>query len=261
MRLALGIEYDGSGFSGWQRLTAAGSLVPDGSLQTALEIALSRVAGAPIDTVCAGRTDAGVHGQCQVVHFDTEALRDSRGWVLGATTNLPPTMAVRWCVPVADDFSARFSARARSYRYRILNRVVRPGLQHQYLSWERMPLDAAAMHSAAQALLGEQDFSAFRSAQCQARHARRNVHAIQVQRSGDEVVVDVQANAFLHHMVRNFVGSLLLVGRGERAPEWIAQLLAGRNRRVAGPTAASAGLLFLGPKYPATCGLPAEVTL
>uniref|UniRef100_UPI0025988B0F tRNA pseudouridine synthase A n=1 Tax=uncultured Thermomonas sp. TaxID=318121 RepID=UPI0025988B0F len=200
-------------------------------------------------------------GQCQVVHFDTEALRDNRGWVLGGTANLPPTMAVRWCAPVAGDFSARFSARARSYRYRILNRAVRPGLQRQYLSWERMPLDAVAMHAAAQALLGEQDFSAFRSAQCQATHARRNVHAIQVQRCGDEVLVDVQANAFLHHMVRNFVGSLLVVGRGERAPGWIAQLLAGRDRTVAGPTAPSAGLLFLGPKYPAECGLPGEVTL
>lgn len=261
MRLALGIEYDGSGFSGWQRLTAAGNLTPDGSLQMALEIALSRVADAHINTVCAGRTDAGVHGQCQVVHFDTDAVRDVRGWVLGTTTNLPPTMAVRWCVPVADAFSARFSACARSYRYRILNRAIRPGLQRQYLSWERLPLDASAMHAAAQALLGEQDFSAFRSAQCQATHARRNLHAIQVQRCGDEVVVNVQANAFLHHMVRNIVGSLLLVGRGERPSQWVAEVLAGRNRTLAGPTAPSAGLLFLGPKYPAVCGLPAEVTL
>lgn len=260
MRLALGVEYDGSGFSGWQRLSAAGSQAADGSLQTALETALSKVADARIDTVCAGRTDAGVHGQCQVVHFDTEARRDARGWILGATANLPPTMAVRWCVPVADDFNARFSARARRYRYRILNRVARPGLERQYLGWERMPLDADAMHAAAQALPGEQDFSAFRSVQCQATHARRNLQAISVRRDGEEVIVEVQANAFLHHMVRNIVGSLLVVGRGERPPGWIAGLLAGRDRTVAGPTAPAQGLLFIGPRYPRQWGLPPEVT-
>jgi tRNA pseudouridine38-40 synthase len=260
MRLALGVEYDGSGFCGWQRLSAAGSQAADGSLQAALEIALSKVADARIDTICAGRTDAGVHGQCQVVHFDTDAFRDPRAWVLGTTANLPPTMAARWCVPVADDFSARFSARARRYRYRILNRSTRPGLQWQYLSWERMPLDAEAMHAAAQSLRGEREFSAFRSSQCQATHARRNLHDIVVTRLGDEVVVEVQANAFLHHMVRNFVGSLLLVGRGERPVAWIAEVLEGRDRTVAGPTAPSAGLLFLGPRYPRQCGLPPEVS-
>ncbi len=259
MRLALGVEYDGGGFSGWQRLSQAGALEADGSLQTALEIALSKVAAAPIDTVCSGRTDAGVHARCQVVHFDTDAVRDARGWVLGVTANLPPTLAARWCVPVADDFNARFSARARRYRYRILNRSARPGLERQYLGWERMPLDAGAMHAAAQALRGERDFSAFRSAQCQATHARRNLQDISVTRSDDEVVVEVQANAFLHHMVRNIVGSLLVVGRGERPREWIAELLEGRDRTVAGPTAPSAGLLFLGPKYPRHWNLPEEV--
>ena len=258
MRLALGVEYDGGGFSGWQRLSLAGTLEADGSLQTALEIALSKVAAAPIDTVCSGRTDAGVHARCQVVHFDTEASRDARGWILGTTANLPPSLAVRWCVPVADDFNARFSARARRYRYRILNRGARPALERQYLGWERLPLDAEAMHEAAQALRGERDFSAFRSAQCQATHARRNVQDISVARIGDEVVVEVQANAFLHHMVRNIVGSLLVVGRGERPRDWIAGLLAGRDRTVAGPTAPSAGLLFLGPKYPKHWRLPAE---
>ncbi|WP_395624803.1 tRNA pseudouridine(38-40) synthase TruA [Thermomonas sp.] len=261
MRLALGVEYDGSGFSGWQRLSAAGSREPDGSLQTALEAALSRVADARIDTICAGRTDAGVHGQCQVVHFDSDVVRDARGWVLGTTANLPPTMAVRWCVPVAGDFSARFSARARRYRYRILNRSTRPGLQRQYLGWERMPLDAQAMHAAAQALVGERDFSAFRSVQCQATHARRDLQEISVHRRGAEVVVEVQANAFLHHMVRNIVGSLLVVGRGERPSAWIAELLERRDRTVAGPTAPAAGLLFLGPRYPRGCGLPDEVSL
>ena len=261
MRLALGVEYDGSGFSGWQRLSAAGLQELDGSLQTALEIALSKVADTRIDTICAGRTDAGVHGQCQVVHFDTDAVRDARGWVLGTTANLPPTMAVRWCVPVANEFNARFSARARRYRYRILNRSIRPGLQRQYLGWERMPLDADAMHEAAQVLRGERDFSAFRSVQCQATHARRNLHEVSVRRDDDEVVVEVQANAFLHHMVRNIVGSLLEVGAGAQPEAWIAELLAGRDRTCAGATAPAAGLVFEGPLYPAVHGLPGAVTL
>ena len=260
MRYALGVEYDGGGFRGWQRLSEAGALVADGSLQTALEIALSKVADAPVATTCAGRTDAGVHGHCQVVHFDSEACRDARAWVLGTTANLPPTMAVRWCVPVAAGFNARFDARARRYRYRILNRATRPGLARQYLGWERVPLDAAAMHEAAQALTGERDFSAFRSVQCQATHARRNLHAVSVTRHGDEVVVAVQANAFLHHMVRNLVGSLLMVGRGERPVGWMGELLAGGDRTVAGPTAPAAGLLFVGPLYPPQCGLPPEVS-
>ncbi len=260
MRLALGVEYDGSDFSGWQRLSPAGQLAPDGSLQTALEHALSKVADARIDTTCAGRTDAGVHGQCQVVHFDTDALRDPRSWVLGTTSNLPRAMAVRWCVPVDPAFSARFFARARRYRYRLSNRGTRPGLERQYLGWERMPLDAGAMHEAAQSLLGEHDFSAFRSVQCQAAHARRNLHQLVVRRHGEIVEVEVQANAFLHHMVRNMVGSLLLVGRGERPVAWIAEVLAGRDRALAGPTAPAAGLLFVGPRYPPEWALPPEVT-
>lgn len=260
MRLALGVEYDGSGFSGWQRLSVAGSHVPDGSLQTALEIALSKVANTRVDTICAGRTDAGVHGQCQVVHFDTDVAREPRSWVLGTTSNLPPAIAVRWCVPVASDFSARFSARARRYRYRIFNRNTRPGLMRQYLGWERMPLDAQAMHEAAQSLLGLRDFSSFRSSHCQARHANRDMQRIQVHREQDEVIVEVQANAFLHHMVRNIVGSLACVGRGEKPREWIAQLLAGRDRGVAGATAPAAGLVFVSPVYPPEWGLPHEVS-
>ena len=212
MRYALGVEYDGGGFQGWQGLGPSGPV----TVQATLERALSSVADQAITVTCAGRTDAGVHARCQVVHFDTDAVRDPRGWVLGTTSNLPASMAVRWCIPVADDFSARFAARARRYRYRILNRGTRPGLEHQYLSWERMPLDADAMHAAAQVLRGEHEFSAFRSVQCQAKHARRDLHDIVVTRRDDEVLVEVQANAFLHHMVRNIVGSLLVVGRGER---------------------------------------------
>lgn len=267
-RYALGVEYDGSGFSGWQRLnkpgdTPAGARPPrsEPTVQAALEDALSFVAGRPIEVVCAGRTDAGVHAAAQVVHFDGPPGRELRGWVLGTTSRLPPAVCVRWCVPVADDFHARFSARARRYRYRILNRAVRPALERQYLSWERRPLDADAMHRAAQALLGENDFSAFRTVQCQAPHPRRDLQEISVRREGDVVAIEVQANAFLHHMVRNIVGSLLPVGRGEQDEGWLGELLAGRDRTVAGPTAPSAGLVFLGPRYPAQWQLPAEVTV
>ncbi|HVI59187.1 MAG TPA: tRNA pseudouridine(38-40) synthase TruA [Luteimonas sp.] len=260
MRYALGVEYDGTGLFGWQRLGQPGTeAVP--TVQHLLEEALSTVADAPVSTVCAGRTDAGVHARCQVVHFDSQARREPRGWMLGATSRLPEAVCVRWCVPVADDFSARFSARARRYRYSILNRPVRPALGRQTLSWVRQPLDAAAMHRAAQVLLGEQDFSAFRTVHCQAPHARRELQYVRVARDGELVHVDVQANAFLHHMVRNIVGSLLLVGQGERPEAWIAELLAGRDRTVAGPTAPPGGLVFVGPLYPRECGLPEEVTL
>lgn len=263
MRYAIGVEYDGTGFSGWQRLSRPGTPGPP-TVQGALEQALSQVANAPVQTTCAGRTDAGVHGRCQVVHFDSGASRDPRAWVLGTSSGLPPAVAVRWCVPVADGFNARFDARARRYRYRILNRTVRPALERQYLSWHPIrgaPLDAGAMHRAGQHLLGERDFSSFRSVHCQATHARREMQSISVRRTGDEVVVDLQANAFLHHMVRNIVGSLLEVGTGQRNEEWMAELMEARDRNRAGVTAPAAGLLFVGPLYPAECGLPAEVTL
>lgn len=267
MRYALGVEYDGSEFSGWQRLNARGddgSIRPrrrEPTLQAAVEDALSFVAGHAVDVTCAGRTDAGVHAACQVIHFDSDAAREPRGWVLGATTRLPAAICALWCMPVDGDFNARFSARARRYRYRILNRPVRPALHRQYLSWERRPLDAPAMHRAAQSLLGQHDFSAFRTVHCQAPHARRDLQRIEVVRTGDVLEIDVQANAFLHHMVRNIVGSLLLVGRGERSEDWIQALLAGRDRTLAGPTAPPDGLVFVGPLYPPVCRLPPEVTL
>lgn len=266
-RYAMGVEYDGGDFSGWQRLSRHGEPDPEGhpTLQATIEEALSYVAGAPIETVCAGRTDAGVHAAGQVIHFDSPVTRDPRGWVLGTTSRLPPAVCALWCVPVTGDFHARFSARARRYRYSILNRAVRPALQRQWLAWERRPLDADAMDRAAQALIGENDFSAFRTVHCQAPHARRDLQSIRVQRDGDIVSVEVQANAFLHHMVRNIVGSLLVVGRGEQPEGWIAQLLAGRDRTVAGPTAPAGGLVFLGPRYPADIasrlGLPAHASL
>ncbi|TBR38884.1 MULTISPECIES: tRNA pseudouridine(38-40) synthase TruA [Dyella] len=254
MRIALGIEYDGTDFLGWQRLTHGDTV------QGTLEKALSFVANYPVDVTCAGRTDAGVHGRCQVVHFDTEVQRDMRGWVLGTCSNLPTSVAVLWAQPVPDGFHARFSARSRRYRYRILNRPVRAALDARYVTWERHPLDAARMHDAAQVLIGEHDFTAFRAISCQARHARREVLAVSVRREEEQVIVEIEANAFLHHMVRNIVGSLLMVGRGEQSVAWIAALLAGRNREVAGPTAPASGLTFLGPRYEAHWGLIPEVS-
>lgn len=259
-RYALGVEYDGSDFLGWQRLSKSGEK-GDGSVQSLLEEALSYVAAGPVQTVCAGRTDAGVHAACQVVHFDSASPREPRGWMLGATSRLPDAVCVRWCMPVAGDFHARFSARARRYRYRLLNRSVRPALERRYLAWERQPLDAAAMHRAAQVLLGEHDFSAFRTVHCQAPHARRDLQCIAVSRTGEELVVEVQANAFLHHMVRNIVGTLLEVGRGDRPEAWVGDVLRERDRTLAGATAAPQGLVFMGPRYPKEWGLPTEVCL
>lgn len=253
MRIALGIEYDGTDFSGWQRLKSAASV------QAAVERALSQVAAHPVEISCAGRTDAGVHGRCQVAHFDTEAQRDMRGWVLGSCANLPPSVAVLWAQPVAAEFHARYAARSRRYRYHILNRPVRAALDARYVTWERLSLDAERMHAAAQALLGEHDFSAFRALSCQAAHPRRSVLAVSVRREGEQVLVDIEANAFLHHMVRNIVGSLLPIGRGEQPVAWLAELLAGRDRQLAGPTAPATGLTFVGPRYPAHWGLPPEV--
>jgi tRNA pseudouridine38-40 synthase len=247
MRYAAGIEYDGSAFLGWQRLSHGASV------QGAVESALSYVADEALEVICAGRTDAGVHARCQVVHFDS-------AWLMGANSRLPSAVCLRWVQPVADDFHARYAATARRYCYTILNRPVRPAIGRACLTWERQPLDVARMHAAAQALLGEHDFSAFRTAACQARSPNRRVDAVRVRRADEQVVVDIQANAFLHHMVRNIVGSLLPVGRGERPVEWLAALLAGRDRAVAGSTAPPSGLLFVGPLYPSRFGLPAEVT-
>jgi tRNA pseudouridine38-40 synthase len=255
MRLALGIEYDGTDFLGWQRLSHGRSV------QSAVESALSFVAAHPVEVTCAGRTDAGVHARCQVVHFDSAAERSERAWTLGANSRLPAGVAVLWALRVADDFHARYGARARRYRYCILNRAIRPALDARYVTWERAPLDIDAMRAAAAALIGEHDFSSFRSVACQARSASRYVREIAISQHADEVAIEIEANAFLHHMVRNIVGSLLPIGRGEQPREWLAQLLEGRDRSKAGPTAPSSGLTFLGPRYPAAWKLPPEVTL
>ena len=251
MRIALAVEYDGTEFMGWQRQ-------PHGpSVQAGLESALGFVANAAVDVTCAGRTDAGVHARGQVVHFDTEVARTPRAWVLGANARLPRTVCVLWARVVADDFHARFSAIARRYTYTILNRPVRAALEARHVAWERVPLDAAAMHEAAQALLGENDFTSFRTVACQSRTPMRRVDEIAVVREGEHVTLRFCANAFLHHMVRNITGSLVAVGRGEQPVGWIADLLAARDRSLAAPTAPAAGLVFDGPLYPAAFGLPA----
>ena len=251
MRLAVGIEYVGTHFAGWQRQDGAATV------QVAVEEALSRVAAHPVVVTCAGRTDAGVHALGQVAHFDTSAARPARGWVLGANDELPPEVSLGWLAPVPADFHARYSALARSYRYVIVNRASRAPLLHERACWRRGTLDAERMHAAAQALCGQHDFSAFRAAECQSRVALRRVDRVAVSRHGAFVFIDVTANAFLHHMVRNIAGSLMLIGAGARPAGWLAEVLAARDRRAAGPTAPAGGLYLARVDYPASFGLPA----
>lgn len=255
MKIALGIEYDGSDYQGWQ------SQLHGPSVQATLQKALSFVANESIETICAGRTDAGVHAQCQVVHFTTSAIRESRSWVLGVNSHLPPTVSVRWALPVHEDFHARFSARARRYQYRIINRPTRPALARRFNAWERLPLDSVQMQLASQCLIGEHDFSSFRTVACQALSPVRTIHRIEFTRTGEIISMEIQANAFLHHMVRNIVGTLILIGRGEQPPEWLPEVVAARDRAKAGKTAEACGLVFSGPLYPKEYALPAEVTL
>ncbi len=250
MRYALGIEYDGSGFSGWQRQDHAPSV------QDSVEQAVSTVANHPVTVTAAGRTDTGVHARCQVAHFDSDSERSDRQWTLGINSNLPDGVRVLWVQQVDGSFHARFGAYSRSYRYRIMNRWVRPAIGVEYYAWCREPLDEELMHRAAQLLLGKHDFSAFRSAGCSAQHAFREVTSISVTRAGEVVDVDISANAFLYHMVRNIVGSLMAVGRGEQSIEWFAEIFAGKDRKLAGVTAESQGLYFMNVRYDPKYGLP-----
>jgi len=250
MRIALGIEYDGSRFCGWQTQPQACAV------QDAVEHALAGVAGAPVATICAGRTDAGVHALAQVVHFDTGAARPESAWVRGVNTLLPPACAVHWARPVADDFHARYSATARHYRYVLLNHPVRPAADQARVGWFHLPLDLEAMHQAARLLVGEHDFSAFRSAECQAKSPVRVLTRLDIARRGDYVVFDLSANAFLHHMVRNIVGCLVYVGKGRYPPAWLGEVLAGRDRGRAAPTFEAAGLYLSRVDYDARWGLP-----
>ncbi len=250
-RIALWIEYDGTHFSGWQ--LQRGSEVS--SVQGALEAALGFVANHPVRLHCAGRTDAGVHATAQLVHFDASNPRPLQSWLRGANANLPSSVAVRGGDIVGEDFHARFSATARRYRYLIYNEPVSPAIGNDYLAWVRQPLDHEHMHAAAQQLLGEQDFSSFRAAACQSSTPMRHVDFLRVYRHGRLVVIDIQANAFLHHMVRNIAGALISMGKDHRPLEWLSQLLALKDRTRAPDTAPAGGLYLVGVEYPERFGL------
>jgi tRNA pseudouridine38-40 synthase len=251
-RIACRIEYDGSQYHGWQSQSRVGAI----AVQDRLQQALGEVASAPVRVHCAGRTDAGVHAFSQIVHFDTPVIRSSKAWVIGGNTKLPRDIRVHWALPIDGEFHARFSARARRYRYVIANTPIRPALLHTQVTWHRRKLDALAMHTAAQALLGERDFSGFRAASCQSSTPMRNVQFIAVTRRGDLVVLEILANAFLHHMVRNIAGALLAVGDGRKQIGWVAELLAGKDRSMGAETAPAGGLYLVDVEYPTHFGLP-----
>lgn len=252
MRIALGLEYDGSGFCGWQSQ-------PGGcGVQDVLEQALAAIAGEPVSAVTAGRTDTGVHAIGQVVHFDTEVERPDNAWVRGVNAHLPKSVAVTWARRVDEPFHARFSALERRYVYILLNRPSRPGLLQGKVGWHHAPLDLDAMREGARHLIGEHDFSAFRAAECQAKTPVKILRELEIVRSGEFLVFHLRANAFLHHMVRNLVGSLVYVGKGKHPPAWIKELLEHRDRRLAAPTFAPDGLYLAGVGYEAKWELPEE---
>lgn len=251
-RYAIGIEYDGTDFLGWQ------AQHQEPTVQSVLECALAFVANERVDAVCAGRTDTGVHARGQVAHFDCVAERREFSWVMGVNSRLPASVALRWARPVHADFHARYAARSRTYRYRILRRPTRPALEARYATWIREPLDVDALRAAIPALIGEQDFTSFRTVACQSRSPVRDLRRIEVREDGEILDLEFEANAFLHHMIRNLVGSLLVVAKGAQPPAWVGEVLAARDRSVAGPTAPAQGLTFLAARYPAQWGLPAE---
>ncbi|WP_435627075.1 tRNA pseudouridine(38-40) synthase TruA [Candidatus Ferrigenium straubiae] len=250
MRVALGVEYDGRPYCGWQ------SQAEESTVQDTLQRALSQIAGEPISIIAAGRTDTGVHALEQVVHFDTQVERPLPAWVRGTNAVLPESVAVRWAHPVPDEFHARFSAHGRSYRYLLINRPVRSALHAGKAGWFHLPLDIAAMQAAAEYLLGEHDFSAFRSSECQAKSPVKHLRQMDIYRQGEMLVFDLSAGAFLHHMVRNIVGCLIYVGKGKHPPDWMKEILEGRSRTMAAPTFAPDGLYLRRIQYEAKWGLP-----
>ncbi len=248
-RIAMGVEYDGTHYNGWQYQPHAPSI------QERLNNAISAVADEIVSCIGSGRTDTGVHARAQVVHFDTRAERSSRGWLLGINSNLPDDINILWIKEVDAEFHARYSAIKRAYRYSIINRPVRSALERHRAWWVRQPLDVKAMATGARHLLGTHDFSSFRAAGCQSHSPVRNMMHIEVTRRRDWIVVDCEANAFLHHMVRNILGSLVEIGRGERPVEWMRELLEARDRKLAGITAPAEGLVLDRIQYPAQFGL------
>ena len=254
IRIALGIEYDGSRFLGWQ--TQPGG----GTVQDALEAALSAIADAPVGVTCAGRTDRGVHARAQVVHFDTDAERPDSAWVRGVNAMLPEAMAVLWSQRVSSDFHARYAARSRTYRYVLVNRPVRPALAARYAGWHHAPLEVEPMRQAASQLLGEHDFSAFRAAECQAKSPVRTLHAIDIERDGERIEFRLRANAWLQHMVRNIVGTLVYIGKGKHPPQWAGKLLESRDRARAAPTFGPEGLYLEAVEYETRWNIPVVQT-
>jgi tRNA pseudouridine38-40 synthase len=250
MRIALGLEYDGSRFLGWQ--TQPGG----GTVQDTLQSALAVIAGAPVAVTCAGRTDRGVHALEQVVHLDVGVARPESAWVRGVNALLPDSVAVQWACEAPPEFHARYAARARTYRYVLLNRAVRPALAARHAGWFHLPLDVAAMREGARHFLGEQDFSAFRSAECQAATPVRTLHSLEIEARGERIDFVLRANAFLHHMVRNIVGTLVHVGAGKRPPDWVAEVLRSRERARAAPTFAAEGLYLERVEYEPHWNLP-----
>lgn len=252
VRVALCVEYDGAAFHGWQRQGDQDL----STVQGEVERALSKIANHPIDLICAGRTDTGVHATAQVVHFDCEIDRGEKAWIRGTNSLLPPTVRIIWACNVSDEFHARFSALSRRYQYVIYDAPVESAIMARRVTHTRATLDIAAMHEAGQHLLGEQDFSSFRAAGCQSRTPFRNVMHLRVYRHHRFIVLDIQANAFLQHMVRNIAGTLLEIGAGRRSPDWAAQVLSAKDRTVAAMTASPYGLYLVAVEYPALCGLP-----
>lgn len=252
-RVAARIEYHGGRYHGWQAQPHLN--VP--TVQESLEEALAVVAGEPVATTCAGRTDTGVHGFSQIIHFDDPVGRSIKAWVMGSNRHLPDDIRVHWAVATSADFHARFSATARQYRYILCNTHVRSAALHELVTWYRHALDLDVMNEAALLLLGEQDFSAFRAASCQANSPFRCVTHCGIERRGDFVIIDITANAFLHHMVRNIVGSLLSVGSGAKSIEWFSEVLASRDRTLAAETAPPNGLYLVRVEYPEAFGQPA----
>jgi len=251
MKIAIGIEYDGSRLHGWQSQ-------PSGeTVQDHLERALACIAGEPVRLAAAGRTDAGVHAVAQVAHFETVMPRPESAWVRGVNSLLPQAIAVQWAAPVAEEFHARYSASARTYRYVLHNHPVRPALHHGRVGWFHLPLDAAAMREAAAHLAGEHDFSAFRSSECQAKNPVRTLRSWAVEQRGHRLSFEFTANAFLHHMVRNIVGCLVYVGKGRHPPGWLAEVLASGDRRLAAPTFPPDGLYLTAVEYAPEWNLPA----